>query len=280
MNMKKQKIIRLTLSYIAIFIALGIVIYPVLWIVGSSFNPGNSLSGSTIIPKNATLAHYKELFDLDQSNYLKWYWNTLKICTITMVLSVTMIALMGYTFSRYRFVGRKNGLMTFLILQMIPNFAALIAIYVLAVQTGLIDTHLALILLYTGGLLPMNTWLAKGYFDTIPKELDESARIDGAGHFRIFWQIILPLAKPILAVIALFSFITPFADFILAKVILRSEDKYTLAVGLYNLVAKQFGAEFTKFAAGAVLIAIPISLLFLSLQRYLISGLTAGGTKG
>lgn len=280
MNMKKQKVIRLTFSYIAIFIALTIVIYPVLWIVGSSFNPGNSLSGSTIIPKNATLAHYKELFDLESSEYLRWYWNTLKICTITMVLSVTMIALMGYTFSRYRFVGRKNGLMTFLILQMIPNFAALIAIYVLAVQTGLINTHLALILLYTGGLLPMNTWLAKGYFDTIPKELDESARIDGAGHFRIFWQIILPLAKPILAVIALFSFITPFADFILAKVILRSEEKYTLAVGLYNLVAKQFGGEFTKFAAGAVLIAVPISLLFLSLQRYLISGLTAGGTKG
>ncbi|WLD94862.1 sugar ABC transporter permease [Alkalihalobacillus sp. AL-G] len=280
MNMKKQKIIRLTLSYIAIFIALAIVIYPVLWIVGSSFNPGNSLSGSTMIPKNASLTHYKELFDLEKSNYLIWYWNTLKICTITMVLSVTMIALMGYSFSRYRFVGRKNGLMTFLILQMIPNFAALIAIYVLAVVTNLIDTHLALILLYTGGLLPMNTWLAKGYFDTIPKELDESARMDGAGHLRIFWQIILPLAKPILAVIALFSFITPFADFILAKVILRSEEKYTLAVGLYNLVAKQFGAEFTKFAAGAVLIAIPISLLFLSLQRYLISGLTAGGTKG
>ncbi len=278
--MKKQKFIRLTLSYIAIFIAIAIVIYPVLWIVGSSFNPGNSLSGSTIIPKNATLNHYKELFDLESSMYLRWYWNTLKICIITMVLSVTMIALMGYSFSRYRFIGRKNGLMTFLILQMIPNFAALIAIYVLAVQTGLINTHTALILLYTGGLLPMNTWLAKGYFDTIPKELDESARIDGAGHFRIFWQIILPLAKPILAVIALFSFITPFADFILAKVILRSEEKFTLAVGLYNLVAKQFGAEFTKFAAGAVLIAIPISLLFLSLQRYLISGLTAGGTKG
>jgi arabinogalactan oligomer/maltooligosaccharide transport system permease protein len=280
MSMKKQKLIRLTMSYIAIFIAIAIVIYPVLWIVGSSFNPGNSLSGSTIIPKNASLKHYKELFDLSSSNYLYWYWNTLKICIITMVLSVTMIALMGYSFSRYRFIGRKNGLMTFLILQMIPNFAALIAIYVLAVQTKLIDTHLALILLYTGGLLPMNTWLAKGYFDTIPKELDESARIDGAGHFRIFWQIILPLAKPILAVIALFSFITPFADFILAKVILRSEEKYTLAVGLYNLVAKKFGGEFTEFAAGAVLIAIPISLLFLSLQRYLISGLTAGGTKG
>jgi arabinogalactan oligomer/maltooligosaccharide transport system permease protein len=280
MSMKTQDFIRLTLSYLVILVVSAIIIYPVLWIIGSSFNPGNSLSGSSIIPKNASLDHYRELFDTSKSDYLLWYWNTLKICFSTMVIAVAMIALMAYSFSRYRFIGRKNGLMTFLILQMIPNFAALIAIYVLAVVTKLIDTHIALILIYVGGLLPMNTWLAKGYFDTIPKELDESARMDGAGHFRIFWQIILPLAKPILAVIALFSFITPFADFILARVILRSSDKFTLAVGLYDLVANNFGAEFTKFAAGAVLIAIPISLLFLSLQRYLISGLTAGGIKG
>jgi arabinogalactan oligomer/maltooligosaccharide transport system permease protein len=280
MSIKTQNFIRLTLSYLAILVVSAIIIYPVLWIIGSSFNPGNSLSGSSIIPKNASLDHYRELFDPSKSDYLLWYWNTLKICFSTMILAVAMIALMAYSFSRYRFIGRKNGLMTFLILQMIPNFAALIAIYVLAVVTKLIDTHIALILIYVGGLLPMNTWLAKGYFDTIPKELDESARMDGAGHFRIFWQIILPLAKPILAVIALFSFITPFADFILARVILRSEDKFTLAVGLYDLVANNFGAEFTKFAAGAVLIAIPISLLFLSLQRFLISGLTAGGIKG
>jgi arabinogalactan oligomer/maltooligosaccharide transport system permease protein len=280
MSMKTQDFIRLTLSYLVILVVSAIIIYPVLWIIGSSFNPGNSLSGSSIIPKNASLDHYRELFDTSKSDYLLWYWNTLKICFSTMVIAVAMIALMAYSFSRYRFIGRKNGLMTFLILQMIPNFAALIAIYVLAVVTKLIDTHIALILIYVGGLLPMNTWLAKGYFDTIPKELDESARMDGAGHFRIFWKIILPLAKPILAVIALFSFITPFADFILARVILRSSDKFTLAVGLYDLVANNFGAEFTKFAAGAVLIAIPISLLFLSLQRYLISGLTAGGIKG
>ncbi len=275
-----QNTLRLTLSYIAIAIACVIILYPVLWIVGSSFNPGDSLSGSSIIPKDATLEHYKSLFNTAESDYLLWYWNTLKICIITMILAVAMISCMAYAFSRYRFVGRKNGLMTFLILQMIPNFAALIAIYVLAYTTGLLDTHFALILVYTGGLLPMNTWLAKGYFDTIPKELDESARIDGAGHFRIFWQIILPLAKPILAVVALFSFITPFTDFILAQVILRSEDKYTLAVGLYKMISDQFGNEFTTFAAGSVLIAIPISILFLSLQRYFISGLTAGGTKG
>ncbi len=278
--MKRQKFIRLTITYIILAIVAVIIIYPVLWIIGSSLNPGDSLSGSSIIPKHATFAHYRELFDLDKSKYFLWYWNTLKICFFTMVLAVLMIALMGYSFSRYRFKGRKYSLMTFLILQMIPNFAALIAIYVLALQTHLIDKHIGLILFYVGGLLPMNTWLAKGYFDTIPKELDESARMDGAGHFRIFWQIILPLAKPILAVIALFSFISPFTDFIIAGVLLRTEDKYTLAVGLYQLVAKQFGNEFTTFAAGAVLIAVPISILFLSLQKYLISGLTAGGTKG
>jgi arabinogalactan oligomer/maltooligosaccharide transport system permease protein len=120
----------------------------------------------------------------------------------------------------------------------------------------------------------------KGYLDTIPRELDESAKIDGAGHFRIFLQIVMPLASPIIAVVALFSFIAPFADFIIASILLRTEKNYTLAVGLYEMVAKQFGAEFTNFAAGAVLIAIPISILFLSFQKYFVSGLTAGGTKG
>ncbi|MDQ0352175.1 arabinogalactan oligomer/maltooligosaccharide transport system permease protein [Alkalibacillus filiformis] len=280
MSMKTEKIIRLTLTYFVILIVSAVILYPIIWIVGSSLNPGNSLSSSQVIPDNATLTHYKSLFNLEESQYLIWYMNTLIICFSTMIITVIMIALMAYSFSRYRFVGRKYGLMTFLILQMIPNFAALIAIYILAVVTGLIDTHILLILIYVGGLLPMNTWLAKGYFETIPHDLDDSAKIDGAGHFRIFWSIILPLVKPILAVIALFAFITPFTDFILARILLRSPENYTLAVGLYDMVANNYGAEFTKFAAGAVLIAIPIGLVFLSLQRYLISGLTSGGTKG
>jgi len=278
--MKNQKVLKLTVSYTIILIMFAIILYPVIWIIGSSFNPGDSLSSSKLIPDNASLTHYKSLFNLEESDYLLWYWNTLKICTITMVLSVAMVSLTGYSFSRYRFVGRKNGLMTFLILQMIPNFAALIAIYVLALTTGLLDTHLSLILVYTGGAIPMNTWLMKGYIDSIPRELDESARMDGAGHFRIFIQIVMPLAKPIVAVVSLFTFITPFTDFILANVLLSSEEKFTLAVGLYDLIADQFGNEFTKFAAGSVLIAIPISILFLSLQKYFVSGLTAGGTKG
>ncbi|MED4461574.1 sugar ABC transporter permease [Metabacillus fastidiosus] len=280
MSMKKERTIRLTLSYLVIFVMFAIILYPVLWIIGSSFNPGQSLSGSSIIPENATLKHYQFLFDLEKSNYLYWYWNSLKVSFLTMALTVIMVSLTAYTFSRYRFIGRKNGLLAFLILQMVPNFAALIAIFVLALLTGLLDTHLGLILVYVGGQIPINTWLMKGYLDTIPKELDESAKIDGAGHLRIFLQIIMPLAKPIIAVVALFSFIAPFADFIIANILLRSEKNFTLAVGLYNMVAKQFGAEFTKFAAGSVLIAIPIAILFLSFQRYFVSGLTAGGTKG
>lgn len=280
MNTKTEKVIRLTISYFILLVAAIVVIYPLLWVIGSSFNPGQSLSGSTMFPENPTFKHYLELFDMDNSNYVLWYINSMKISLITMALSVISVSLTAYAFSRYRFVGRKNGLLTFLVLQMIPNFAALIAIFVLAQRTGLLDTHLGLILIYTGGQIPMNTWLMKGYLDTIPKELDESARMDGAGHLRIFWQIIMPLAKPIISVVALFSFIAPFGDFILARVMLRSEEKFTMGVGLYELVSKQFGNEFTTFAAGSVLIAIPITILFLMFQKYFVSGLTAGGTKG
>ncbi|MEK5038610.1 sugar ABC transporter permease [Sporosarcina sp. FSL K6-3457] len=280
MSNKTEKILRLTASYLILLIAAVVVIYPLLWVIGSSFNPGQSLSGSSMFPKNPTTKHYVDLFDLEKSNYILWYINSMKISIITMILSVITVSLTGYAFSRYRFIGRKNGLLTFLVLQMIPNFAALIAIFVLAQRTGLIDTHLGLILIYVGGQIPMNTWLMKGYLDTIPRDLDESARMDGAGHLRIFWQIILPLAKPIIAVVALFSFIAPFGDFILARIMLRTEEKFTMGVGLFELVAKQFGNEFTTFAAGSVLIAIPITILFLMFQRFFVSGLTAGGTKG
>jgi len=280
MNIKTGKYIRLTLSYFVVAIMFMVILYPIIWIIGSSFNPGDSLSGSSIIPKNATLDHYKELFNTENSDYLYWYWNSLKVSVLTMLITVILVSLTAYSFSRYRFIGRKNGLMTFLILQMVPNFAALIAIFVLALLTGLLDSHLGLILVYVGGQIPMNTYLMKGYLDTIPKELDESARMDGAGHLRVFFQIVMPLAKPIVAVVALFAFIAPFADFIIANILLRSEKKFTLAVGLYKLISDQFGAKFTEFAAGSVLIAIPIAILFLCFQKYFVSGLTAGGTKG
>lgn len=278
-SIKKQRAIRLTLSYLLIGFVSLLIIYPLVWTVGASFNPGNSLMSSSIIPENVSFEHYQDLFN-GKVNYVAWYLNSLKISICTMVLTLIFVSFTAYSFSRFRFIGRNNGLMLFLLLQMIPQFSALIAIFVLAQMLGLVNSHLALILIYVGGMIPMNTYLMKGYLDAIPRDLDESARMDGAGHFRIFIEIIMPLSKPIIAVIALFSFTGPLGDFILATTILRTPDMYTLPIGLYNLVAQRMGASYTTYASGAVLIAVPVALLFLALQRFFVSGLTAGGTKG
>ncbi|MGL4755367.1 MAG: sugar ABC transporter permease [Aeromonadaceae bacterium] len=278
-SVKKSNFIRLSLSYLLLAAVAVIIIYPLIWTIGASLNPGNSLLNTSIIPENFSFQHYTELFD-GTIDYTAWYWNSMKISFLTMVLTLISVSFTAYSFSRFRFRGRQNGLMLFLLLQMIPQFSALIAIFVLAQMLGLVNSHLALVLVYVGGMIPMNTYLMKGYLDAIPKDLDESARMDGAGNFRIFIEIIMPLSKPIIAVVALFSFTGPLGDFILASTILRTPDKYTLPIGLYNLVSQKMGASYTTYAAGAVLIAVPVAILYLSLQKYFVSGLTAGGTKG
>ncbi|HGH0783102.1 TPA: sugar ABC transporter permease [Staphylococcus pseudintermedius] len=257
-----------------------VILYPLLWTFGISLNPGTTLYGAKMIPDNATFANYIYLLTDENSQYLTWYKNTLLVASANALFSVIFVTLTSYAFSRYRFVGRKYGLITFLILQMFPVLMAMVAIYILLNTIGLLDSLLGLTLVYIGGSIPMNAFLVKGYFDTIPKELDESAKIDGASHMRIFFQIMLPLAKPILAVVALFNFMGPFMDFILPKILLRSPEKYTLAVGLFNFINHQYANNFTVFAAGAIMIALPISIVFLFLQKYLVSGLTAGATKG
>ena len=278
-SIKRQTHIRLGLTWLVIGFVSLLIIYPLVWTVGASLNPGNSLMSSSIIPKNISLEHYAALFN-GQVDYVTWYWNSMKISFFTMVLTLIFVSFTAYSFSRFRFVGRKNGLVLFLLLQMIPQFSALIAIFVLSQMLGLVNSHLALVLIYVGGMIPMNTYLMKGYSDAIPRDMDESARMDGAGHFRIFCEIIMPLSKPIIAVIALFSFTGPLGDFILSTTILRTPDQFTLPIGLYNLVSMKMGASYTTYAAGAVLISVPVALLFLWLQKFFVSGLTAGGSKG
>ena len=278
-SIKRQTHIRLGLTWLVIGFVSLLIIYPLVWTVGASLNPGNSLMSSSIIPKNISLEHYAALFN-GQVDYVTWYWNSMKISFFTMVLTLIFVSFTAYSFSRFRFVGRKNGLVLFLLLQMIPQFSALIAIFVLSQMLGLVNSHLALVLIYVGGMIPMNTYLMKGYIYAIPRDMDESARMDGAGHFRIFCEIIMPLSKPIIAVIALFSFTGPLGDFILSTTILRTPDQFTLPIGLYNLVSMKMGASYTTYAAGAVLISVPVALLFLWLQKFFVSGLTAGGSKG
>ncbi|ASB71553.1 arabinogalactan oligomer ABC transporter permease GanQ [Bacillus subtilis] len=276
-DMKVRKYIRLLFSYLLLAFMAVIIVYPLLWTAGASFNPGNSLISTSIIPKHPTFDHYKELFAGKESLQ---YVNSMKISLFTMAGSLLCVTFTAYAFSRFRFKGRKYALTLFLLLQMIPQFSALIALFVLAQILGMINSHWLLILLYIGGLIPMNTYLMKGYMDSIPMDLDESAKIDGASSTRIFFQIILPLSKPMAAVVAMNGFTGPLGDFVLSSTILRTPESYTLPVGLFNLVNDVMGASYTTFAAGALLISIPVAVIFIMLQKNFVSGLTAGGTKG
>ena len=280
MNRKTKNFIELSLMYLVIAIMAVIIIYPLVWTFGLSLNPSTSLYGAKIIPDNWSLVHYEWLFTSPRSNYLLWYKNTLIVAASASLIGTLITGFTAYAFSRYRFKGRTYGLYAFLLLQMFPVLMAMVALYILLNTIGLLDSLLGLIIIYIGGGIPMNSFLVKGYFDTLPQELDESAKMDGAGHFRIFFQILLPLAKPILAVVALFNFMGPFMDFILPRIVLRSPENFTLALGLFNFVNDQFANNFTRFAAGAILIAIPIATVYLFLQKYLIGGLASGATKG
>ncbi len=282
MAMKPQMKSRIEVTFIYIFFAIMFVVigYPLFWAIMMSVNPGTNMLVTDLFPDNPTLEHYKWLFTSPSSDYLIWYKNSLFVAILNSVGSVVITSLVAYAFSRYKFYGRKYGLYMFLLLQMFPALMGMVALYILLNTIGLTDSLWGLLLIYLGGQIPFNAWLVKGYFDTIPKELDESAKIDGAGHLKIFWTIMLPLAKPILAVVALFNFMAPFMDFLLPRIVLTSPENFTLALGLFNFINDQFSTNFTRFAAGAILIAVPIALVFLLLQRFLISGLTSGATKG
>ncbi|MEK5060766.1 sugar ABC transporter permease [Paenibacillus sp. FSL H7-0326] len=280
--MKRKKRIKLTFSYILLILIAIVCIYPALWIIMSSFKVGDSLYSETIIPEQFTLQHYKDLF-LPQADkdipFLQWYWNTLKIAVTSMVLGTIIQVLTAYAMSRFRFKGRKTAMSVILILGMFPGFMSMIAVYVMLLQMNLLDSAWALILVYTSGAA-LGMFVAKGFFDTIPRALEESALLDGASHMRIFISIILPLSKPIITYISLMTFSGAWVDFIFARLILRSRENWTLAVGLYELVNSYTSTEFTLFAAGSVLVALPITLLYMFLQRFLVDGLTAGATKG
>lgn len=277
---KLRNKVRLTASYILLICLSVVAIYPALWVVMGSFRPGKSLYSDRLIPAKFTLGHYRELFTSKSYMYGSWYMNTLKISFFSMVFGVLLILLTSYAVSRFRFRGRKTALSTLLVLGMFPGFMSIIAIFLLLKEMDLLDTHFALIMVYAAGAPLTGTFIAKGYFDTIPRSLDEAARIDGAGNFTIFTRIMLPLSRPMLTYIALVQFVGPWVDFIFAKLVLRTKDNWTVAVGLYDMVNTNTNTNFTLFAAGAVLVAVPITILFMFLQRMLVEGLTSGASKG
>jgi arabinogalactan oligomer/maltooligosaccharide transport system permease protein len=278
--MRTGKGLRLFVTYIILILFAVACIYPALWIVLSSFRPGSSLYSETLFPAAYTLDHYKKLFTSSSIMFPIWYMNTLKIAVFSMVGGTLMTVLTTYALSRFRFKGRQTLLSLILVLGMFSGFMTLVALYVLLLTLELLDTHTAIILVYISGAVVLSFFVAKGFLDTIPKSLEESARIDGASHFTIFWKIMMPLSKPMLTYVALTTFTGAWVDFIFARMVLRSQDKWTVAVGLWDMVNSRQNSDFTAFAAASVLIAVPITLLFMYMQRYFVEGLTAGANKG
>lgn len=268
------------------WIAIVAAIFPVLWVVSAAFTEDPSISSSSIIPTEPTLVNFETLFNNPDQPYANWYVNTMIVATVSAFFTVLIAAGAAYAFSRFRFKGRKVGIMFLLLVQMFPQFLALTAIYIIMVNIGDVfppiglDTLWGLILVYLGGAMGVNAWLIKGFFDTIPMEIDESAKVDGATHGQVFWGIILPLAVPVLAVVGLLSFIGTINEFIIASALIQTPETKTLAVGLQGFIANEYSENWGPFAAGALLAAIPVVILFLFLQKFIVGGLTAGSVKG
>ena len=261
-------------------------LFPLYLVVITSFNESGSLKITSFIPTDISFANYKLLFTDERIPYMTWMKNSLVIASFVAVVSVVVGAASAFAFSRLKFKGKKAGIQILLLIQMFPAILALSAVYVIMERVytfapGLgLGTQAGLILIYLGGAMGVNIWLLKGFVDSIPTELDEAAKIDGATPVQTYWLIFVPLAAPVLAVVALLSFIGTFNEFILARLFLVDMESRTVAVGLQQFIGGQFSENWGPFAAGSIIASIPIVIIFLSLQRYIISGLTAGSVKG
>ena len=259
--------------------------FPLLYVLSASFNPGGSLVGSNAPFTKIDLQNYVELFTNPDQPFALWFLNTIVIGTVTSVCTVFLGALTAYAFSRMRFRGRRAGLLSLMLIQMFPQYLAVVAIFLLLSAISDVfpilglGSQLGLILVYLGGALGVNTYLMYGFFSTVPVSIDEAAKLDGASHVQIFFTIILRLVAPILAVVGLLSFIATTGEYVIASIVLTDPNTQTLAVGLYSFVSQAFSHNWSIFAAGAVLAAVPVMAVFLALQKYIGGGLTAGSVK-
>lgn len=307
---QRDKVVSLTFRMTIIIIAILFALFPVVFVVASAINPAGTLSTRTLIPRvdnpAELLTNFRALM-IDQLRiYPFWNWiaNSFVIASVSTILGVMITALSAYSFSRFRFKGRRSLLLGILLIQVFPNLLAMVSLFLILSQVSRLSVVIpqampflafidwswlnffglnsagGLILVYLGGVMGINTWLMKGFFDSVPRDIDESAMVDGATHAQTYWLLIFPLIRPILAVVAVLSFIGTFNEFVLARIMLRSRENWTLMVGLFNFITSDFNRDWGKFAAGALVSAIPVVAVYLALQDQIVGGLTQGAVKG
>lgn len=282
MSMRTKSILSNGIIYIILTVLAIIWLIPILWLVITSFRAEPGAYTNYVLPKAYTFDNYIKLFtETDLFNFPQWFANTFIVAIFTCLLATTFVFFVSYTLSRLRFAGRENLLNVGLILGMFPGFMSMIAIYHILKLANLDQTLLSLVLVYSSGAT-LGYFIAKGFLDTIPRSLDEAAIIDGANNNQVFWKIILPISRPIIIYTALTSFIAPWVDFIFVSVIMKDNyDKYTVALGLFQMITREnIYKYFTQFCAGAVVVAIPITILFIIMQRFYVEGVTGGAVKG
>ena len=275
---KSGKIFTSVLVWVFLIGTSLFVVYPLVYVAAAAFSPQQNIASLSIIPfgNGVTMKNFIYLFQ--KTDFPLWFRNTLIVAVATTVSTVFICALSAYVFSRFRFVFKKSLMMSLLILQVFPSFVGMVAIYVILLRIGGLNTLWGLVLVYLAGNIPYNTWMVKSYMDTVSKSLDEAARIDGAGHFQIFAKVILPVSRPIIVLLTITSFIAPWMDFIFPKLVLRSSNVQTIAQGLFGFVTEKKNM-FATFSAGSLIIAIPFIIYFIVTQKTLITSLSGAAVK-
>jgi len=278
------------LRHLILWVAIALAVFPPLYVITAAFNADQTLSGTSLLPRSFTLENFKGLFVQKEGGaevfFVRWFRASVIIAVLNAFFTVFIGALSAYAFSRFRFRGRRMGMLFLLLIQMFPGLLNLVAIYLIVLRTGEVVPALglnkltALLLVYLSGAMSINLWLMKGFFDSIPSELDESARVDGATPAQIFWGVILPLAVPVLSVVGMFAFVGTLNEFMTASVLLETVDNFTLPLGLQAYISTNFEENWGSFAAGVLIAQIPAIIGFIFVQKYIIAGLTQGSVKG
>ncbi len=284
MTSRRPHMVKVIATYAALIVLVAIVLYPVMLVCKKAFEPGRQFAlSASPIPSEVTTEHFAKLFTSRGAHgellFLRHAFNSIIVALATTAVGVVLSCTAAYALSRFRFPGRKTGLTMFLVVQMFPATLLLLPLYVILNKLGLLNSIVGLVLVYSTTAIPFCVWTLKGYFDSLPRELEEAARIDGASPWMIFRKIMLPLARPGIAVTALFSFMTAWNEFIMASTFMTNQTRYTLPVLIQSSVT-EFSADWGLFAAGAVVTSIPVMVAFYVLQRALVGGLTAGAVKG